>query len=175
MRRTAYVWLSLLAALCVQVRPAFGSYQNITNDAFYMTTGTTPIYTQGGGISKFGNTYYWYGIQYAQMATYYASPTAANADGSSKFTAINCYSSTDMVHWTFQNKVISTSTPGFTSAAQVGWVGRMGQVVYNSADNQYVFWCQYTGTGGSGQACCTGTSPTGNFVLNNVQTSISNV
>jgi autotransporter-associated beta strand protein len=152
---------------------AFASYQTITNDAFYLTTTGTPIYTQGGGISKFGNTYYWYGVQYAGMATYYASPTAANASANTKFVAINCYSSPDMVHWTFQNKVISTSTANFTTG--VGWIGRMGSVVYNSTTNQYVMWFQYSGPAGSGQACCTCSTPTGNFVLNNVQTSITNV
>jgi autotransporter-associated beta strand protein len=156
---------------------AFASYQTITNDKFYLTTAgtSTPIYAQSGGISKFGNTYYWYGMQFAGMSTYYANPTSANATANTKFVAVNCYSSPDMVNWTFQRKIISTSTPGFTSAADLGWVARMGQVAYNSANNQYVFWCQYTGTAGTGQACCTGTSPSGNFVLNNVQTDIQNV
>jgi len=165
--------IRLLLILLLFVRSASGSYQNIVNDAFYLTTAGTPIYTQGGGISKFGNTYYWYGMQYAQMATYYANPIAANADGNSTFVAINCYSSQDMAHWTFQNQVVSTSTPGFTTAP--GWVGRMGQVVYNASTGQYVMWFQYYGASGTGQACCTGTSPTGNFVLNNVQPTISNV
>jgi autotransporter-associated beta strand protein len=167
--------LLALAAVFFTPTAARASYQTITNDAFYLTTAgtSTPIYAQGGGISKFGNTYYWYGIQYAGMATYYNSPTSANASANTKFVAVNCYSSTDMVHWTFQGKIISTSTPGFTSG--VGWVGRMGQVVYNSTTNQYVTWFQYTGSDGSGQVCCTGTSPTGSFVVNNVQTAITNV
>jgi autotransporter-associated beta strand protein len=165
----------ILLALFFCASAAYGSYQTITNDAFYLTTAgtSTPIYAQGGGISKFGNTYYWYGMQYAGMATYYKNPTTANADANTTFVAINCYTSTDFVHWTFQNKIISTSTPGFTSG--VGWVGRMGQVVYNGTSGQYVTWFQYTGSDGSGQICCTGTSPTANFVENNVQTSITNV
>ena len=165
----------LLAVICLCAPAAFGSYQTVTNDAFYLTTAgtSTPIYTQGGGISKFGNTYYWYGIQYKGMATYYANPTAANANANTTFVAINCYTSTDMVHWTFQNHVISTTTPNFTTG--LSWIGRMGAVVYNSTSGQYVMWFQYSGPAGSGQACCTCSTPTGNFTLNNVQTAITNV
>jgi autotransporter-associated beta strand protein len=175
-RISIYLWLApwlVILGFCAPA--ALGSYQTITNDTFYLTTAgaSTPIYAQGGGISKFGNTYYWYGIQYAGAATYYKTPTAANATANTTFVAINCYSSTDLAHWTFQNKIISTSTPNFTKG--LSWIGRMGSVVYNSTSNQYVMWFQYSGPAGSGQACCTGTSPTGNFVLNNVQTAITNV
>jgi autotransporter-associated beta strand protein len=125
-----------------------------------------PIMAQGGGISKFGNTYYWYGVQYAEMGPYYSNNVVNTS--SSTFVAINCYSSTDLVHWTFQNHSVSKSTAGFSNP---GWVGRMGQVVYNSANNQYVLWVEALG----GQACCTCSTPTGNFVLNNVQGTITNV
>src|ERR1700678_2268067 len=94
----------LLAALIfffVFAPAAFASYQTITNDAFYLTTAgtSTPIYAQSGGISKFGNTYYWYGIQFAGMSAYYKSPTAANASSNTTFVAVNCYSSPDMINW----------------------------------------------------------------------------
>jgi len=125
-----------------------------------------PIMAQGGGISKFGNTYYWYGVQYAEMTPYSQSGTVNTS--SSTFVAINCYSSTDLVHWTFQNHSVSTSTPGFGHA---GWVGRLGQVVYNSTNNQYIMWFEGLG----GQTCCTCSTPTGNFVLNNTQGTITNV
>jgi autotransporter-associated beta strand protein len=174
-RTYIYCRLFLLLAIAgLSVPAAFASYQTITNDAFYLTTaGTgTPIYAQGGGISKFGNTYYWYGVQYSGMSTYYKSPTSANASANTGFVAINCYSSTDMAHWTYQGAIINKSTTGFKST---GWIGRMGQVVYNSTTNQYVTWFQYTSGTNTGQACCTGTSPSGSFVLNNVQTAITNV
>jgi hypothetical protein len=175
--RLGHLFAPLLLAFGLWAPAALASFQTITNDAFYLTTTGTPIYTQGGGISKFGNTYYWYGIQYKGMATYYASPTAANASANTTFVAINCYSSPDMVHWTFQNQVVSTSTRGFyvKSANRLGRTD--GSVVYNSTTNQYVMWFQYTGlgTGNRKQACCTCSTPTGNFVLNNVQTSITNV
>jgi autotransporter-associated beta strand protein len=160
------VILLLALGLGCSASMTFAAYQTITNDVWWKDNNANPIMAQGGGISKFGSTYYWYGVQYAEMTPYYQSGTVNSS--SSTFVAINCYSSTDLVHWTFQNKVISTSTSGFSNP---GWVGRMGQVVYNSANNQYVTWFQGLG----GQACCTCSTPTGNFVLDHVQTTITNV
>jgi autotransporter-associated beta strand protein len=156
----------LVLELCGSFLPAFAAYQTITNDVWWKDNNGNPIMAQGGGISKFGNVYYWYGVQYKEMGPYYTNGTVNTS--SSTFSAINCYSSTDLVHWTFQNKVISTSTSGFSNP---GWVGRMGQVVYNSANSQYVMWFE----GPGGQCCCTCSTPTGNFALNHAQATITNV
>jgi hypothetical protein len=43
---------------------AFASLQTITNDTWWKDAAGNPIYAQGGGISKFNGTYYWYGVQY---------------------------------------------------------------------------------------------------------------
>jgi hypothetical protein len=152
----------------------------ITNDTWWKDTNGNPIYAQSGGVNKFGNTYYWYGVQYGGASSYYATGTA-NADTS--FVAINCYSSTDLVHWTKQNPSVTTATAGFnfpagsepTDASDIGWVSRMGSVLYNASTGLYVMWVQYDGTDGVGMAVLTSPSPTGNFVLNRVQTSITNV
>ena len=39
-----------------------GTFQTITNDTFWRDTSGNPIYSQGGGVFKFGDTYYWYGV-----------------------------------------------------------------------------------------------------------------
>jgi autotransporter-associated beta strand protein len=158
--------LFLVWVLFVGVSNGYAAYQTWTNDVWMHDNNGNPIMAQGGGISKFGNTYYWYGVQYAEMGPYYSN-NIVNAN-SSTFVAINCYSSTDLVHWTFQNQSVNKATAGFGNP---GWVGRLGQVVYNSANNQYVMWFEGLG----GQACCTCSTPTGNFVLNNVQGTITNV
>ena len=159
--------LSLLVfGIYFQTSSAFAEYQTWTNDVWVLDQNGKPIMAQGGGISKFGNTYYWYGVQYVEMGPYFTNGTVNTS--SSTFQAINCYSSTDLVHWTFQNQVVNTSTAGFSNP---GWVGRMGQCAYNSADNQYVIWIE----GAGGQACFTGSTPTGSFVLNHVQSTITNV
>jgi hypothetical protein len=148
---------------------SFAQYETISNDTWWKDAAGNPIYAQGGGISKFGSTWYWYGVQYAGATSYYSSGTA-NSDTS--FTSVNVYTSTDLVHWTGHNPVVTTSTSGFSGTS---WVARMGSVLYNSSSKLYVMWLQYDGPEGDGMACLTCSSPTGNFVLHNVQTNIANV
>jgi hypothetical protein len=141
----------------------------VSNDAWRTTTSGSPIYAQGGSISKFGSTYYWYGVQYGGAASYYSSGTA-NSDTS--FVSINVYTSIDLINWTAHTGVVTTSTSGFSGTS---WVGRVGSMLYNSSSKLYVMWVEYAGPNGDGMACLTSSSPTGNFTLNNVQTNIANV
>ena len=46
----------------------------IVNDRFWRDTNGNFIYSQGGGIFKFGNTYYWYGVHYNGAETYALKP-----------------------------------------------------------------------------------------------------
>lgn len=152
---------SLAAALGLLTLSASASLQSINNDAWWKDQNGNPIYAQGGGINKFGSTYYMYGVEYGGAHTYYNSGTV-NSDTS--FKNITCYSSTDLVHWTFRSVAAnSTQLPG------ASWVGRLGACVYNSTTGKYVIWCQYYGSAGSGQACLTSTSPTGTFSRVKVQ------
>ncbi len=137
----------------------------ITNDVFYQDTDSNPIYSQGGGIFKFGDTYYWYGVKYNGAVTYYNNPAAGKVAGSS-FNAITCYSSQDLVHWKFENNVLTTDTPGMAR----GWVGRMG-VAYNANTKKYVLLSQ----GGGGELFATCDTPTGNFTFDHVQRVIPNM
>src|SRR5262245_4476051 len=41
----------------------------ITNDVFRKDTSGNPIYAQGGGVFKFGDRYYWYGVKYNGAVT----------------------------------------------------------------------------------------------------------
>ncbi len=52
----------------------------ITNDMFYRDTDGNIIYSQGGGIFKFGDTYYWYGVRYTEAVTFAADPTLFQDD-----------------------------------------------------------------------------------------------
>jgi hypothetical protein len=158
----------LLAAQFVAVFSFFASSSAqaavITNDAFFKDTSGNPIYSQGGGVFKFGSKYYWYGVKYNGAVTYYNSPTGKNSDTS--FNAVTCYSSTDLVNWTFENNVLTSSTSGLSG---ISWFGRMG-VVYNATTGKYVLLaqCAYT-SGTTGEFFATCSTPTGNFAFNNVQ------
>jgi hypothetical protein len=139
----------------------------IENDVFWKDTSGKLLASQGGGVLQVGSTFYWYGVDYGGAATYASAPTKLNSDTS--FVAVTCYSSTDLVHWKFENDVLTAASSGAT-----GWVGRVG-VAYNGTSKQYVLVTQYTGSQGSGVLFAKSTSPTGDFAVDNVQTTLPNV
>src|SRR6266567_2265198 len=105
------ICLVLVAGILALTRPV-ASAATITNDAFFKDTSGNPIYSQGGGVFKFGSKYYWYGVKYNGAVTYYNNPTGKNSDTS--FNAVTCYSSTDLVNWTFENNVLTATTSGMS-------------------------------------------------------------
>ncbi|WP_199043459.1 family 43 glycosylhydrolase, partial [Glycomyces salinus] len=134
-----------------ELEPLAGSFETITNDTFWNDTDGNPIYSQGGGVFKFGDTYYWYGVHYTGAEYYRADPTRKyNNDVS--FVSIPVYSSQDLVNWEFENDVATTSTGLW------GWVGRLG-VVYNENTGKYVLITQL----GDAVAFLQGDTPTDDF------------
>ena len=143
----------------------------IRNDQFWKDTSGTPIYSQGGGVLKVGDTYYWYGVKYKGAVTYAANPSKLNSDTS--FNAVTCYSSQDLVNWQFENNVL-TATGSGTEIAGSSWIGRLG-VAYNATTKKYVLVTQYAGTAGTGELFATSDTPAGNFVFNNIQSPVANI
>jgi hypothetical protein len=153
-----------------------GTFQTITNNTFWNDTAGNPIYSQGGGVFKFGDTYYWYGVHYTGAELYRANPTR-KYDGNVSFVSIPVYSSKDLVNWKFENRVATRST-GVGSGATLGgagWVGRLG-VSYNENTGKYVLAVQmwHTGRGGHGVLLLQGDSPTDSFDYGYFQTQITN-
>jgi hypothetical protein len=143
----------------------------VQNDAFWKDTSGNPIYSQGGHVLKVGSTYYWYGTKFNGAVTYYNNPSGKNSDTS--FNAITCYSSTDLVHWKFENNVIVAGASG-TLYDPSSWISRMG-VVYNANTHKYVLLTQYSGPSGSGILFATSSTPTGTFTFDHIQSTITNV
>ncbi len=137
--------------------------QVIQNDVFWKDTGGNPIYTQGGGVLKVGNTYYWYGVRYEGADDYYNNPSAGKNSGY-QFNTMTCYSSTDLANWKFEGNVMTTAD------GIGGWVGRVG-AAHNPNTGKYVLVAQY----GSGLMFGTSSTPTGHFTLAGTQSSIQNV
>jgi len=149
--------LLLSASLCL------ASGQTIRNDAFWKDQSGKPIYSQGGGIFKFGSTWYWYGVHYAGAETYAANPVKLNSD--TRFVSVTCYSSTDLVHWKFENDVLDSGATGLSGTS---WLGRLG-VAYNANTKKYVLLTQHAGTSGTGELFATSSTPTGKFTFDHVQ------
>jgi hypothetical protein len=153
-----------------------GTFQTITNNTFWNDTSGNPIYSQGGGVFKFGDTYYWYGVHYTGAELYRANPTR-KYDGNVQFVSIPVYSSKDLVNWKFENRVATRST-GVGNGANLGgagWVGRLG-VSYNENTGKYVLAVQmwHTGRGGHGVLLLQGDSPTDTFDYGYFQTQVVN-
>ncbi|TDC03179.1 hypothetical protein E1267_27070 [Nonomuraea longispora] len=153
-----------------------GTFQTITNNVFWNDTTGNPIYSQGGGVFKFGDTYYWYGVHYTGAEYYRANPTR-KYDGDVSFVSIPVYSSKDLVNWKFENRVAtrSTSVGSGANMGGAGWVGRLG-VSYNENTGKYVLAVQmwHTGKGGHGVLLLQGDSPTDTFDYGYFQTQITN-
>ncbi len=85
--------------------------QNIKNDVFWNTKDGQPINSQGGGIFKFADPvtgikkYYWYGIHYAEADIYRNNPSITLPNAT--FESVTCYTSTDLVNWTFEGDVLT--------------------------------------------------------------------
>ena len=144
--------ISIINTICAQK-------DNIKNDIFWNTKDGKPLNSQGGGIFKFSEPvagvqkYYWYGVQYEEADIYRNAPyiTLPNAT----FKSVTCYSSTDLVNWTFEGDVV---TKDDVNKSGKTWVGRLG-VAYVKEMNKYAMFVQH----GNEVLIMLSDSPTGQF------------
>ncbi|MEQ1796472.1 MAG: family 43 glycosylhydrolase [Lacibacter sp.] len=133
----AFLYVSVLSS-------SHGQSLNIKNDVFWNTKDGKPIYSQGGGIFKFPDPvtgikkYYWYGVQYKEAETYRNNPSITLPNVT--FETVTCYSSADLVNWTFEADVF-TKEEAFKSMSKT-WVGRLG-VAYIKELNKYAMFVQH--------------------------------
>jgi hypothetical protein len=80
------------------------------------------VQAHGGGIVEISGVYYWIG---------------ENKLNGSAFQSINCYSSTDLVQWTFVNELLILQSSGDLGPDRV--IERP-HVIYNDASGKYVMW-----------------------------------
>ena len=133
----------LYALFLMQHSQATAQSLNIKNDVFWNTKDGQPIYSQGGGIFKFKDStgiekYYWYGVHYKEAETYRNDPSVTLPNAT--FEAVTCYSSTDLVNWTFENNVLTREQ--LSKHGRVTWVGRLG-VAFIKEINQYAMFVQH--------------------------------
>nr|WP_294897040.1 family 43 glycosylhydrolase [uncultured Pedobacter sp.] len=133
--------------LCISIFCFSESYAqklNIKNDVFWNTKDGKPIYSQGGGIFKFKDPktgqykYYWYGVHYKGAEMYRDSPNKTYPG--TGFESVTCYTSTDLVNWTFESDALTKADAN--EKGRAGWVGRLG-VAYIKEVNQYAILVQH--------------------------------
>ncbi len=156
-RYSSAVILFLLLCIIGNVK---AQLRNIKNDIFWNTKEGQPIYSQGGGIFKFADAvtgiekYYWYGVYYDEADIYRNNPsvTLPNAN----FKSVTCYSSVDLVNWTFEADVLTKNE--VIKSKQFTWVGRLG-VAYIKERKQYAMFVQH----GKEVLIAVADKPTGEF------------
>jgi hypothetical protein len=135
---------------------------NIKNDVFWYTKKGLPINSQGGGIFKFidpitgEKKYYWYGVHYKEADIYRNNPSVTQKQNT--FESVTCYSSTDLVNWTFEADVLTTEELKKHNDYHQTWVGRLG-VAYIPELQKYTMFVQH----GSGVLITLSDTATGPF------------
>lgn len=124
--------------------PVSAQLQNIKNDVFWYTKDAKPINSQGGGIFRFTDPvtgiekYYWYGVYYEEADAYRDAPVRSYPK--STFKSVTCYSSADLVNWTFEADVLTKDE--VIKDGHRSWVGRLG-VAYIKELNKYALLVQH--------------------------------
>ena len=106
----------------------------IHNDFFWYDQDGNLIGVRSGAVRKFGDLYYWYG-------------------GASGSRSHSCYSSTDLIHWTYKGDVFPTTV----GANRI-------DVLYNATTKQYVMFLKYNGDSAY-LGIATASAPDGQFTF----------
>lgn len=153
--------ISLWLSICLLNSNLKAQTGNIQNDRFWNTKDGRPINSQGGGIFRFVDPaggklkYYWYGVHYQGADVYRNNPSVTQKN--TAFESVTCYSSTDLVNWTFEKEVLGKEEV-IKSDGRLGWLGRLG-VAYVKELKVYALFVQH----GNGVLIALAQSPTGPF------------
>jgi beta-xylosidase len=140
------VLLLLLFTIGSKFSPVTAQSSNIKNDVFWYAKDNRPINSQGGGVFLFADPqtgekkYYWYGVHYAEADTYRNNPSVTLPNAT--FESVTCYSSTDLVNWTFEADVLTKEEIRKNNGNRRTWVGRLG-VAYISELKKYAMFVQH--------------------------------
>jgi hypothetical protein len=123
----AVVTSAMSVALAV-TQSASAATATLTPGTMWTDTAGQRLQAHGAGIFTVGSTYYMVG---------------EDKSAGSTFTAVACYSSTDLVHWTRQSNALSRQASGDLAA---GRIVERPKVLYNSATGRYVMWVHIDNT-----------------------------
>ncbi len=115
-------WLLLAAA--VQFPVATRAAETVRPGELWPDQRGAHIQAHGGGILKFGGTFYWFGEDRSQN----------NAHG---LRYVACYSSTNLTDWTFRNQVVKLADPENLGR---GWVLERPKVFYHAPTKKFVMY-----------------------------------
>ncbi|MFA5417298.1 MAG: glycoside hydrolase family 43 protein [Bacteroidales bacterium] len=112
------------------------------------------INAHGGGLLYREGTYYWYGEHKGEKTN-------------AAMVGVTCYSSKDLMNWTYEGVVMPVVTDNDSSDITAGCVIERPKVVYNAKTKKYVLWFHLElkdqGYKAARVAVAVGDSPTGTF------------
>jgi len=100
-----------------------------SNGDYWQDTEGNRIEAHGAGLILFEGTWYWIG-----------EDKSAN---SGNFKAVNCYSSDDLVTWTFRHAIITKQSSSDLAAADR--IIERPKVIYNETTKKFVMWLHWEG------------------------------
>jgi len=112
------------APLMVGDMPARPAQNVIEPGAVWPDNRGRHVQAHGGGMTKLGDTWYWFGEDRSQ-----------GNDPARRY--VGCYSSRDLVRWTFRNQVVKQTDP---ESLGPGWVLERPKVFFNQRTKKYVMY-----------------------------------
>lgn len=161
MRNRLLLTIALAFALPA-LMPGVAAQDFVPGEEWFDTAGK-PINAHGGGILYHDGKYYWYG-EYKKGKTVlpeWATWECYRTD----VTGVGCYSSPDMVSWTFEGIVLPTVPDDPSHDLHPSKVLERPKVVYNAGTGKFVMWAHVESADYS-KACAgvaVADSPTGPF------------
>lgn len=116
--------LLLFASFCWLCAAASAAPELISPGGRWSDDRGLHVQAHGGGIIKLEDTYYWFG----------EDRTETNAPD---HRYVACYSSKDLVHWTFRHQVVATTDPDNLGE---GWILERPKVYYNATTKKFVMY-----------------------------------
>ncbi len=122
--------LLVAVAYCLAlVAPAHAAPASIVSGDLWPDDRGRHVQAHGGGITKCGETYYWFG-----------EDRSKDNDPGKRYVA--CYASEDLAHWRFRNQVIRLADPaGFGPE----WILERPKVFFNAKTKQFVMYMHIDG------------------------------
>ncbi|KAF2033877.1 galactan 1,3-beta-galactosidase [Setomelanomma holmii] len=113
----------IASAACALLASAVSATLQIVPGATWTASNTGEhIQAHGGGMLKISDRWYWVG---------------EDKTNGTAFMNINCYSSTNLVEWTYEGALLSQTASGDTGP---GRVIERPKVIFNKKTNKYVMW-----------------------------------
>jgi len=126
----------VIAALTLLACNVLAASEPIRPGELWLDNRAQHVQAHGGGIIKERDTYFWFG-----------EDRSKDNDRSKRHVA--CYSSTDLVHWTFRNQVLRLADPENFGPR---WLLERPKVFYNKMTKKFVMYMHIDGPANAGDA-----------------------